>query len=289
MTEQEILAHQWETLVRTADSRDIAVLTNVNTFPVFHQEFTLPYLVVTICTSGYATYRYDLHEMHDTKQTLAVMQPGHIVRAEYVSEDYNQTSIVVSKQMYDEWRRLSGNSFIRFYQVPSFHYTDEQANNLNDAVRLLRTIAQTDMPDRHDSLLSLLKIFFTMVSAYSEEQVPNRPSTMNRGEELFMRFHDLLMQHYTEAREIAFYANKLCITPKYFSAIIYKATGIGALDWITSYVIMRAKMLLQHHRELSIQDVCYRIGFNEQAAFSRYFKRATGMTPSQFRGETKDK
>ena len=275
----------WKNLVQVVDTRDVVVSTDINSFPVFHEEFTLPYFVIKFCIQGTASFRYDLHSIQDCPHTVTVLQPGHIFHAESVSDDFHQAAVVVSKHMYDEWRKFSGKAFIQLNQTPSFQYTPEQAEKLKDAVHLLRTVAQSVHPEREMALLSILQILCTMVGIYSEKQVPDQSYPINRGEEIFVRFHDMLMKHYTEARDIAFYANKLFITPKYFSAIILKTTGISALDWITGYIITKAKLLLKHHNELSIQDVCYQLGFNEQAAFSRYFKRATGLTPTQYRNE----
>nr|MCR5712008.1 helix-turn-helix domain-containing protein [Prevotella sp.] len=67
------------------------------------------------------------------------------------------------------------------------------------------------------------------------------------------------------------------------SEVIKEETGISALKWITDYVIIQAKMLLDSHQHLTIQQISHRLGFTEQSSFSRYFKANTGMTPSEYR------
>ena len=102
-----------------------------------------------------------------------------------------------------------------------------------------------------------------------------------RQEEIFHRFIKLVEKNYTVERNIGFYADKLCITPKYLSQLIYKASGIYAGDHIDNYVIAEAKMLIKS-RKYTIAQVSDMLNFTSQAYFGRYFKKHTGMTPLEF-------
>ena len=60
-------------------------------------------------------------------------------------------------------------------------------------------------------------------------------------------------------------------------------TRQSAGAWITKYVITVAKQILSTRPDLNIQNISYMLGFADQAAFSRYFRRATGISPKDFR------
>lgn len=109
----------------------------------------------------------------------------------------------------------------------------------------------------------------------------HRPS---QREELFTNFYIAIENHYRESREVRFYAELFNLTPKHFATVIRQQTGINASDWISSYVIIQAKTLLQQ-RQLTVQQVALRLGFPDQAAFSRYFKKNTGISPTDYRGQ----
>ena len=94
---------------------------------------------------------------------------------------------------------------------------------------------------------------------------------------------DAVMEHYAESREVRFYANLFCLSPKHFSAIIKQQSGKNASDWISSYVIAQSKNMLCYQHQLSIQQISLRLGFPDQAAFARYFKTYTGMSAREFR------
>ena len=127
----------------------------------------------------------------------------------------------------------------------------------------------------------LQALYFMVFSAYQSEAGATSQLATARQEEIFHRFIKLVEKNYTVERNIGFYADKLCITPKYLSQLIYKASGIYAGDHIDNYVISEAKMLIKS-RKYTIAQVSDMLNFTSQAYFGRYFKKHTGMTPLEF-------
>jgi AraC-like DNA-binding protein len=81
---------------------------------------------------------------------------------------------------------------------------------------------------------------------------------------------------------VAFYADKLFVTPKRLTDICRSQTGKNALDLIEEYVILEAKDLLEN-TDLSIGQIADELNFTTQSSFGRYFKRLTGQTPWNYR------
>ena len=82
---------------------------------------------------------------------------------------------------------------------------------------------------------------------------------------------------------MGFYAEQACLSTKHFSAVVKQETGHTAAYWIHHKVVVEAKMLLHMRHDLSVQAVADLLGFAEQATFSRYFSRETGLSPTAFR------
>ncbi len=102
-------------------------------------------------------------------------------------------------------------------------------------------------------------------------------------EDIFERFHEAIVKYHRQSREATFYADKLCITPKYMSSIIKQVTGRSANEWINGYVIREAKALLRSKKRCTIQEISDYMGFPDQATFSKFFKKHTNYPPTEYR------
>lgn len=105
----------------------------------------------------------------------------------------------------------------------------------------------------------------------------------NRNYLLLNRFLKLLNKHGCKEHRIAFYASKLSLTPNYLNNIIRKASGQTMSQWINRFLITEAKVALTYDNK-SILDISEELGFPNQAFSTKFFKRHTGQTPSEFKG-----
>lgn len=94
-------------------------------------------------------------------------------------------------------------------------------------------------------------------------------------------FIKLIHANFSRERTVTFYAERLCISPKYLSSVVKECTGRSPGEWIDEYVILEAKNLLRFSG-MSVQEVAYTLNFNSQSTFGKYFKNITGMSPTQF-------
>ena len=130
-------------------------------------------------------------------------------------------------------------------------------------------------------------LFYQMVDFYHKRLPgevagePARNAGGSRRREYVREFLRLVHLHYTRERAVAFYADKLFISPKYLSLMVKEATGRSAASWIDEFVLMEAKNMLRFSGK-NIQQVAYSLNFPTQSSFGKYFKHLTGMSPTEF-------
>lgn len=103
-------------------------------------------------------------------------------------------------------------------------------------------------------------------------------SKCSRNQDIYTRFMQAVQKNYMQERSISYYADLLCISPKYLSQVIKNVTGRLAGEWISDYVILEAKALLKSNK-YTVQQVCDMLNFADQSFFGKYFKRKTGVSP----------
>ena len=81
---------------------------------------------------------------------------------------------------------------------------------------------------------------------------------------------------------LVFYADKLCLTPRYLNTIIRQTSQQTVMDWINQSIILEAKVLLKHSN-LLVYQISDELNFPNSFFFSsKFFKRMTGMTPHEY-------
>lgn len=275
------LLHQLSDVI---DERGTVFVDFSSSLIVSNEEYISPYSVVALCHSGYVRSEYDLRPVEFRSHDIAVMRPGHIIKNIDMSDDYRAQLIVTPVSYLNTMRRQYMDhhlaTHMSFDTHPSQHLDDEQYRQVCDAFGLVRTACGVEGIYRDELISSAFHTLMVLLSTYRYEQLE---SLQDNGRQLSSRFNEALIEHYRESREIGFYARMFNLSPKYFSTLIKQETGYGAGEWIDRYVVLQAKALLRRMRSLSIQEITDRLGFSEQASFSRFFKRNTGISPKEYR------
>ncbi|MBQ9655727.1 MAG: AraC family transcriptional regulator [Prevotella sp.] len=265
--------------------RGLMVFDDICSMPIYHEPFTTNLMTIGVNLCGWVKAECDMRPLLFQAHDLAVLTPHHILCAHESSADYHAMLIVLSPAFQEMMKRRYPHVYRdnhHYLYRQDIHLNERQFQRVVDCFRLLRDVSREDSPRRDEMLGNLLEVLFLLLQDYRHENgIENHRPTPR--EELFTNFHNAIEQHYRESREVCYYADLFHLSPKHFATVIKQQTGTGALQWINSYVIIQAKSLLRHHRQMTIQQITTQLGFPDQAAFSRYFKNNTGLSPTQYR------
>lgn len=245
------------------------------------------------CISGHVRMSINLNEFDFRSGSLFLNVPGNLVKlSEYVdSSKEDQRYIVVAmtrefvtglrmdiNKIFNEGLSMLGN--------PSLDLNEEQQVLVHDYITLMCNVVKVGGMNAREAVNSLLSSLFYVVSGIGSEKIRKMGTEVrkssSRSKMIFEQFIKLVSEYHLQYRNVGFYADKLCLTPKYLSKLIKTATGRSAPDWIDAYVILEAKNLLKYSN-VTIKEVVFRLNFPNQSVFYKFFKTRTGMTPSEYR------
>ena len=260
------------------------VMADESALPVTldNEVFVSPNFVISLCHKGSCKADFDMRPIEFKQHDIAVMLPDHIIGHGECSEDYSTTMIVIDREFFDQLtNREAFSGYLKYKNHPNYHLNEEQYSQINTILATLRLVIEIDHPKRIESLANLLDILFYALTDYRGEESLDKNE--NRNTFLFNSFYDLLIENYQQHHEIAWYSEKLCLTPKYFSGVIRQITGKSAAQWINEVLVLHAKRLLYTRRDMNVQQIAYELGFKGNANFCRFFKDQTGLRPSEYR------
>ncbi|MBR1576220.1 MAG: AraC family transcriptional regulator [Bacteroidales bacterium] len=249
------------------------------------------------CLSGHFQLEVNLKQYKIGPDSVFINTPGNIAKITEVPTDsladYKFIFILASREFMQTIRFDFNKSFqdsIRIMQTPVITLNGQQREIAEDFLNLSSKIIRSSLTRRKEIIGSLITSLTYMASDVWNERLSSaRPSAASASQErlslLFDRFIALVAEYNTSQRGVAFYAEKLCLTPKYMSKLIKQASGKSAPEWIDSFVILEAKNMLKYSTG-SIKEIVYNLHFPNQSVFYKFFKTHTGMTPSEFRKQS---
>ncbi|HJA96501.1 MAG TPA: helix-turn-helix domain-containing protein [Candidatus Alistipes faecavium] len=247
--------------------------------------------VILFCREGSADVIISQIQRTLKTNSLALLLPGSILLLANRSENFRVSFCSFSHDLFAEAAfRIEPSFFHSLRERPvtmaSQHiaqgasiWFDMAVYTYSDRENMFRN---TIIKNRLQNLL--LETYDKMLRFAFPEQEAS--STTTRQTELFQRFVSLLHEHCAHEREVSFYADKLCISTRYLSNIIQLIAHTSAKHFIDRSVVLEIKMMLQS-TDLSVQEIAYKLKFPDQSYLGRFFKKHTGMSPSEYRKNKK--
>ena len=172
----------------------------------------------------------------------------------------------------------NGLLFNNIYQQPFIYLKD---NELNSIFKKIAAEKEKNIPFTEPILKSYLQLILAISSRIKKVNQSDEAPAMGAAIE---KFKDLLEENFIQQRSPLFYANTLSLAPNSFTKQCNKYFGKSPSILIQERVILEAKKHL-HLSHKSIKEIAGLMNFDDQHYFSRYFKKHTGVSPTEFRTE----
>jgi len=215
---------------------------------------------------------------------LITILPGQIMQYKSISEDFEGLFIIMSPKFTDSLMPNAAERLPLHLSVrdnPAIPLDEEALRGMIEYFEMLKRVMQVeDHPYRLEVAKHLTLAFFYGAGAYWHK-IADKPK-LTHHEALVDKFLTLVQKHFKEQRGLEFYADKLCVTAKHLSKVIKATSGKASNDLIDEHVALEAKALLKS-TNMTIEQISEELNFPSQSFFGKYFKRVTGMSPSEYK------
>lgn len=244
------------------------------------------YLAHALCTGGRCSFHFNGKPFELNEGDLMIVRKGCLLDNVMTSDDFRVKNLYVTAS-FIELSTPSTNYGMKgqlaLFLNPVIHLNETQRFMCERDFRWIEYRLQQTGHRFYTELLtnavqSAILDFFHFHSMNNQEDTI---STQNAS--LMSRFLRLLEDRtYRHHREVTYYADILCVTPKYLSEVSKRVSGYAANYWINRYTSLDISRLLRD-RSLTFVQISDMFGFSSPAYFSRYVQRNLGVNPTQYR------
>ncbi|MDO7848238.1 helix-turn-helix domain-containing protein [Hymenobacter sp. M29] len=283
-----IPVYQLQSLAETTDTPAAVFFLGPSSGPS-HLPINLPYrsnyYKIGLCLRGAARLKVNLETYDIGPSSLMVLSPYVIKQWPFMSADFEGLSIFFTREFISATSGLNPDTFA-FFERDARHVFQLSAAQADGMATLLHQIGQKyEVPHayREEILRSLIQILLHETAPiYSAQHHVSATVIQSRSQLIAAGYKQLVNSHYAAERNLGFYADKLCITPKHLAETVKEATGKRAVEWLAEAVLLEAHVLLQNPA-LTIGQIADTLHFADQSTFGRFFRKGTGVSPAIYR------
>ena len=267
---------------------DIVIVDNIQKFA----EISAAHVAmnaIAICTRGKVQGMLNGQAIELRKKQVAIIPQNVIIANPMVSPDLELKAMFFTNRILQSFLRDKMNVWNDVVYVHRMHVITMEDVDLHfytNFYEMLRLMFDKSInyPFRTEIIQSLLRGGVLGLCGALKQRMLNdgvsidTHTTNNHFQHFLDLLHSIDVKHHT----VEWYANELCISSKYLSALCKKHSGKTANEWITEHVLEDIRYYLKQ-TDYSIKKICDLLGFPNPSFFGKYVKEYFGQTPAQFR------
>jgi len=239
------------------------------------------FYIVMLVTGGGGRHAIDLQEYALEAKKLILIAPGQVhswtewqqTKGFAIFFTDNLMTVSSSRKRMPSWPVFHAG------QPSMFALTQEEMNKIVDVFHLVEHEIGARDEFTRDAVFYAISSLLVHAARLSRNRQSKRFSV---SQDFLYSFQELIERNFLVDKTPKEYADKLNITPNYLNALCRKKSGKSAGELIRQRILLEAKRLLAH-TDLSASEIAFRLGFEDNSYFGRYFRKYTHLTPGAFR------
>jgi len=241
-------------------------------------------VIIALCMDGKAKVKIGVKDVEVEKQNVFIVLPEQVFVITEITTDFKAVVVVMKDRFFDVRNNLS-----EIMELQQFILKEQglfiPKQDMQEVVTLLG-LMKMEIADSNMFTPQIIQhycyiLFYNCYALFKQKEAGQYTIGTGKKEAVFERFINEVERHFKEQHDIRFYADRLCLTPKYLSLLIKEASGKTAAVWIREYLVLEARALLKSGR-MTIQQISNELNFADQSHFGCFFKRYTGCSPREY-------
>lgn len=172
--------------------------------------------------------------------------------------------------------------FDNMKSCPIISIPEQMYATIDDLFSRFSSEFNEQLPDADIVLSAYLKILTTHIRRIKNSRLSNGMIVNEPQYDLFRKFKIAVEQHYKTKHAVHDYANYLDTPARTLNTLTRKYVDKSALEVIQDRILLEAKRRL-YHNNTTVKELCYELGFEDPAYFTRFFKKNVGSAPQHFK------
>lgn len=272
---------------------DISLLSSLN--GIHYDEGNLDFLrpsplhfncgVQILCTRGACILSTGAQQFHLREMSELIFWGGSIMPLMEASDNFHVRLLLYPKKIFLQAAISLDTTYFNYMrEFPQYDHGEESWKNVNLWIDMAQLLFSRPSPAFRERLeLNFLQSMLMWIFSSIPDTYVSKAESYTRKQLLFHKFMHLIHEHAAQMHQVSFYAEQLCISPRYLNEITLSfSNGKTPKALIDEQLTAELKVLL-NNPALSIAEIASLCHFPDSSYLSRFFKKNTGIAPKAFR------
>ena len=243
--------------------------------------------IVILIKKGHLRIKIEKKNLQLKAGDLFSCTPRIIINNAMMSMDFNMLSFIFSPEstikMIQDYRLNLNYSLLHSSYVVQ-HLTEDQVEMITGYYEMLSKKLNMPRNENTERIINhlLQSLAYECKDIFKSDEAEITENIYSSSHIIFKNFIKILKTEEKPNKSVQEYAERLNITPKYFSAICKQIAGKTASTIIAEEIVSQARYLLKDPNK-SVKQIAMILGFVNQSHFGSFIRRRTGLSPQNLR------
>ena len=257
---------------------------NISSVPNLIRMFQVRFIAFMICVDGelelklngqsYTIHRHDALFVEDAT-VIDLISHSDTFTCKIFASTPDALFSFINKSLFETALKIQEN--------PVIHFSPDEISLMLKYYELVDYKLDHPETSSKDAIKLIVRAYaYDLLSCVSRHLDVDDDTILRQGDKLYRRFLVMINDEQSLARSVKWYADELCVSPKYLTAICRQRSNKTASELIALGMVGRIKQMLLYS-DLSIKEISARLGFTNLSFFGKYVKKHLGQSPNSYR------